>query len=140
MKYLCSALVLAIALVLSLDHSRAVEARDQAPAFDNYDIRLDASEQAVAALERMRGPKPVRRIIANFKVEYSETLNIAEVVSSNNTEPLATVAGEHGPMYSATSSHTTPTSSASRLSTNFTKPPTIATPTAISHSSGSSST
>jgi hypothetical protein len=84
MKYLCSALVLAIALVLSLDHGTVVEARNQAPAFDNYDIRLDATDQAVAALERMRGPKPVRRNITLFKVEYNDTFGVPEVVESLN--------------------------------------------------------
>ena len=80
MKPLYVVLVLAIVAAFSLDHSAPVEARNEPLVFENYDIRND--ELAVASF---RGPSRLRSRShdAKFKIEYNDTLDIAEVISSD---------------------------------------------------------
>ncbi|HKP67701.1 MAG TPA: M36 family metallopeptidase, partial [Pyrinomonadaceae bacterium] len=82
MKPLYAVLVLAVVAALSFDHNAPVEARNQTPFFDNYDIRDDNT-----AVTKLRGPRQQRQraVGSGFKIEYNEALDIAEVISSDQT-------------------------------------------------------
>lgn len=84
------ALITATLFVLSQTDLYSTEAStNRVPAPENYDIRDDAS--ARAALERIRGPivQRQRRTDVRFKIEYNDTLDIAEVIAPNGQGLLA---------------------------------------------------
>ena len=92
MKPLYAVLVLAMVIAFSLDHRTPVEAREQPDALENYDIRGDRSSDAITKLEQMRGPatQRARRTTHQLKIEYNDLLDVAEAISNENSEPLAT--------------------------------------------------